>query len=107
MYVGARAGIYCRISQDRGTGEARSLGVARQEADCRALIKRRKWSVADVFIDNDASAFGHGRRAKRPEYERLLAALRDGQIDAVVMWHPDRLHRSPIELEGFIALVES
>lgn len=36
----------------------------------------------------------------------MLAALEDGQLDAIVTWHNDRLHRSPRELEAFIDLVE-
>jgi site-specific DNA recombinase len=32
--------------------------------------------------------------------------VRAGEIGAIVAWHPDRLHRRPIELEDFIALVE-
>lgn len=32
---------------------------------------------------------------------------RSGQVNAVVAWHPDRLHRSPLKLEEFISLVEA
>lgn len=94
-----RAAIYCRISQDTGEG----LGVARQEADCRELVAKRGWEAVEVLVDNDVSAFGHKRR---PGYEALVESIERGLVDAVVAWHPDRLHRSPIELEGFIALVE-
>ena len=38
--------------------------------------------------------------------ERLLAALRGGEHDTLVVWHNDRLHRRPIELEEFIAVAE-
>ena len=95
-----RAGIYCRISADR-TGAG--LGVQRQEADCRALCEARGWNVAQVHVDNDTSAYS-GRT--RPAYEDLLDAIGRGDVDAVVAWHPDRLHRSPRELERFIDLVE-
>ncbi|MBW0090517.1 recombinase family protein [Pseudonocardia oceani] len=95
-----RAAVYCRISQDRiGAG----LGVDRQEQDCRALVASRGWSVAEVYVDNDASAYS--RRA-RPGYERMLADIDAGRIDAVVAWHADRLHRSPIELERYIDLTQ-
>src|SRR5690606_31633031 len=92
--------IYCRISQD-STGTA--LGVARQEADCRQWAERQDWAVADVLIDNDKSAFS-GK--SRPEYQRLLDGIEAGTYDALVTWHPDRLHRSPVELEAFIELAE-
>lgn len=105
--MGRRAAIYARISQDRGE-EIRGLGVARQEADCRTFIANRGWSVAGVFIDNDVSAYSTARRQKiRPAYAQLLEAIGGGAIDVLVVWHPDRLHRSPIELEDFILLVEA
>jgi len=97
------AAIYCRISDDR---EGAGLGVARQEADCRPLCDRRGYSgdAVRVYVDNDVSAYS-GRR--RPAYERLLADIAAGQVRLVVTWHADRLHRSPGELEAFIATVEA
>jgi len=97
------AAIYCRISDDR---EGAGLGVARQEADCRPLCERRGFSgdAIQLYVDNDVSAYS-GRR--RPEYERLLSDIRAGGVGVVVAWHADRLHRSPVELEAFIATVEA
>jgi DNA invertase Pin-like site-specific DNA recombinase len=95
------AAIYCRISRDRG-GEA--LGVARQETDCRAWCEQRKWPIGEVFVDNDVSAYS-GKR--RPAFERMVEGIKAGQLDAVVVWHPDRLTRSTRELEGIIDLVEA
>lgn len=92
--------IYCRISRDR---EGAGLGVERQEADCRLLAETLGWQVVVVEVDNDLSAYS-GKR--RPGYERLLAALRAGTADAVIVWHTDRLHRSPVELEDYIAVCE-
>ena len=84
-----RVGVYCRISQD---SDGLGLGVARQEMDCRELVNGHGWSVHDTYVDNDQSAFT-GKR--RPSYERLLADLTAGEIDAVVVWHQDRLTRHP------------
>jgi site-specific DNA recombinase len=94
------AAIYVRISSD-GTGEG--LGVARQEADARALCARRGWTVAEVFCDNDKSAYD--RRKVRPRYQAMLRAIDAGEIGVVVAWHPDRLHRQTRELIPFIDLV--
>lgn len=95
-----RAGIYVRISQDR---EGAGLGVARQEEDCRALCERRGWSVADVYADNDVSAYS-GK--PRPAWGRLLEDVQAGTIDAIAVWHVDRLTRSPVELEHVIDLAD-
>lgn len=101
MTVVARAaGIYVRISRDR---DGERLGVQRQREDCESLAERLGWQVHRVYIDNDVSAYS-GRR--RPEYEALLADLKSKTIDAVICWHPDRLHRSPRELEAFIDVIE-
>jgi site-specific DNA recombinase len=97
----AVAALYCRISQDRA-GDA--LGVDRQRQDCEALAERRGWTVGEVFVDDDRSAYS-GR--VRPGYNRMLEGLKAGRFGALVAWHPDRLHRSPLELESFIDLVNA
>ncbi|HTX95091.1 MAG TPA: recombinase family protein [Mycobacterium sp.] len=94
------AAVYVRISQDRGGA---GLGVERQETECRALAKRLGWTVAEVYCDNDLSAYT-GRR--RPEYERMLNDIEAGKITAVIAWHPDRLHRRSAELERYISVCE-
>lgn len=93
-----RAAVYVRISMDR---EGAGLGVARQEQDCRALAERRGWSVTEVYADNDVSATS---AKPRPEWQRLLADVRAGHVDAIVGWHIDRLTRKPRELEDVIDL---
>lgn len=92
--------IYTRISKDRaGAG----LGVERQYEDCLRLAESLGWTVVETFSDNDISAFS-GKT--RPAYEAMLAALEAGRAQAVIAWHTDRLHRRPMELEGFIDLCE-
>jgi site-specific DNA recombinase len=95
-----RAGIYVRISSDP---KREALGVARQEADCRKLCHERGWDVVEVFCDNDHSAFDP--RKTRPDYQEMLKAIKAREIDCVVCWHPDRLHRQTRELNPFIELV--
>lgn len=90
-----RAAIYARISSDDGT----ALGVTRQVEDCRKLVAELGWQVVDEHVDNDVSAYS-GKR--RPAYDRMLVDVADGKLDAVVAYHADRLHRSPLELERFI-----
>lgn len=90
------AAVYARISDDRLGDEA---GVRRQEDDCRRLAERRGWPVAEVYVDNDTSAY---RSRSRPAYERLVDDLKTGRVDAVVTWHLDRLWRQPRDLEAFL-----
>jgi DNA invertase Pin-like site-specific DNA recombinase len=95
------AAIYARISSDvEGSG----LGVSRQLDDCRKLADSLGWSVAEEYVDNDLSAYS-GKH--RPAYERMLADLRDGERDAVIVYHVDRLSRRPIELEQFLEALDA
>ena len=95
------AAVYARISHDP---EGDALGVNRQVADCRDLAERRGWAVAEVYVDDDRSAYS-GR--VRPEYRRMLDDIRAGTVDAVLVWHLDRLHRQPKELEEFFEVCDA
>jgi site-specific DNA recombinase len=95
------AAIYCRISDDRAGTRA---GVRRQEEDCRALVERRRWRIAGVYVDNDVSAWS-GK--VRPQYRKMLEDIRTGIVEAVVVWHQDRLVRHPKELEEFFEICDA
>jgi DNA invertase Pin-like site-specific DNA recombinase len=94
------AALYLRISSDPSGLRA---GVERQERDCRELAERRGWPVAGVYCDNDVSA---DSSKPRPAYRQLLADIEAGQVDAVVVWALDRLHRRPAELERFFEVCD-
>jgi DNA invertase Pin-like site-specific DNA recombinase len=95
-----RAGMYLRQSRDQnGTG----LAIDRQREDCLKLCRERRWDPTE-YVDNDTSAYS-GK--PREHYERMLADIEAGKLDAVVVWDLDRLHRRPIELEHFIDLADT
>jgi DNA invertase Pin-like site-specific DNA recombinase len=93
--------VYARISSDvEGSG----LGVRRQLEDCRRLADSLGWPVGAEYVDNDVSAYS-GK--VRPQYQRMLADLQDGQRDAVIVYHVDRLTRRPLELEQFVSALDA
>jgi DNA invertase Pin-like site-specific DNA recombinase len=94
--------IYARIS--RVMDETDRLGVTRQIQDCRDLAARRGDHITRVYADNDFSA--SSTSVRRPDYETMLAQIRDGHHDGVIVWDLDRLHRQPKELEEFIDLAD-
>jgi DNA invertase Pin-like site-specific DNA recombinase len=95
------AGLYARLSEDR---DETQLGVGRQLDDCEKLAVTRGWDVADRYVDNDLSAY---KGQRRPEYRRMLADIAARRIDAVVVYHQDRLHRQPRELEEFFDVCDT
>lgn len=60
--------------------------------------------VGAEYVDNDVSAYS-GK--VRPQYQRMLADLQDGQRDAVIVYHVDRLTRRPLELEQFVSALDA
>lgn len=96
-----RAAIYARISEDQ---EGAGAGVARQVEDCRAEAAKRGWDVAEVYVDNDVSAT---RSKFRAEYSRMMKDIHAGKVDALVVYDPDRLTRTPREAEDILDLYDS
>ncbi|MCA9642510.1 MAG: recombinase family protein, partial [Myxococcales bacterium] len=82
-----RAACYCRISSDK---DDKREGVTRQKQDTADLCAVKGWTVVGHYIDNDRSA-SNGK--PRPEWERLLADIEAGKIDAVAAWDQDRVNR--------------
>ncbi|MEU6614436.1 recombinase family protein [Streptomyces parvus] len=99
-----RAGIYCRLSY---APDGSLEKVERQEADCRALADRLGWGVSEahIFPDNSRSAWQRNR--SRPQWDRMLRCIEAGEIDAVIVYHGDRLIRQPFDLETLIGISDS
>jgi site-specific DNA recombinase len=98
-----RAGAYYRISQYRGDG-GEAPAIERQRQLCRALAERKGWAIVAEYTDQDVSAYS-GK--PRPAYERMLAAMESGEVNAVVVLDQDRLVRRMSELESFIELADA
>ena len=88
-----KAGCYLRISSDPND---KREGVDRQREDATALCEIKGWQPVEFYIDNDKSA-SNGKQ--RPQWERLLADIKAGKIDAIAAWDQDRGWRMMHELE--------
>src|SRR5450830_118976 len=86
-------GIYLRISDDK---DGQQTATARQAEDCRRYAGTHGWEVVDTFEDVDLSAYQ--RRVRRPEFERMLEAVRTHAIDGVLAWKMDRITRRQRDL---------
>ena len=96
-----RAAVYCRMSLARDDDTTK---VDAQEKICRELCERRGWEVRDVYSDNNRSAWQKNR--SRPQWDRMLADVDAGKIDAIVVYHGDRLVRQPYDLEILLRLAD-
>ena len=97
-----RCAIYTRVSTDHGLEQDfNSLHAQREAAEAYVKSQAHEgWRlIKESFDDGGVS----GGSLDRPALQRLLAAIRSGLIDVVVVYKVDRLTRS---LADFAKLVE-
>jgi DNA invertase Pin-like site-specific DNA recombinase len=94
LAVYVRTGVHSRSS---------GQSLAAQEQACRSCASALGWHVGEVFADAGIA----GTRRDRPGKGRLLAAVRDGAIERLIIVSPGRLscrprdvRTIPGELEG-------
>ncbi len=94
-----RAGRYARISYDKAGDEH---GVANQLADQARLAEIRGFTITRTESDNDISALT-GKH--RPGYEALMAAVRRGEIDVILVFQTSRFWRNRSERAAGIEIL--
>jgi site-specific DNA recombinase len=97
-----RCAIYTRKSSEEGLEQEFNSLAAQREA-CEAFIRSQRnegWVLAKTRYDDGGFSGGN---MERPALQDLLADLRAGRIDIVVVYKVDRLTRS---LADFARLVE-
>ena len=86
-----RAAVYARVSTDK---QAEKYGIPSQIEALRKRCLERGWTVVldgdkDAFVDDGCS----GAELDRPALNRLRQAAREGRVDVVLSYDPDRLSR--------------
>lgn len=91
--------IYARQSLDR---DGQGAAVDRQLVECRKLAKKNGLKVAKEYVDNDVSA----SNGVRPEFTKLLAQIKLGDVSTIIVWHTDRLYRKVRDLVEIVETAE-
>src|SRR5215831_6343038 len=97
-----RCAVYTRKSSEEGLEQEFNSLAAQREA-CEAYIRSQQhegWVLARTHYDDGGFSGGN---IERPALQQLLADIRAGRIDIVVVYKVDRLTRS---LADFARLVE-
>jgi site-specific DNA recombinase len=97
-----RCAIYTRKSSEEGLEQEFNSLAAQREA-CEVYIRSQQhegWALARTRYDDGGFSGGN---LERPAMQRLLADLRAGRVDIVVVYKVNRLTRS---LADFARLVE-
>jgi site-specific DNA recombinase len=88
-----RVAIYARYSSDN----QRDASIEDQVRICKVRAEREGWSVQKVFADHAIS----GASLNRPDYQKLLSAIRSGAVDVVLSESLDRISRDQEHIAGF------
>ena len=84
-----RAALYARVSTDMQAEKGKSIPA--QLAEMREYVEQRGWEVVAEYVEPGRSG---KTRKKRPELEKMMAAVREGEIDVVVVHELSRISRS-------------
>lgn len=79
--------VYIRVSTNRQAEEGYS--IPQQTERLTKYCDAMDWKIVDIFVDDDT-----GKDMNRPEFQRMMQAIRDGQGDIVLVDKLDRLSRS-------------
>jgi site-specific DNA recombinase len=101
-----RVADYARLSaDDEKDPELRGENVGLQLDECEMFRSQRlDWCHVASFKDNDISASAYAGEA-RPDFENLMALVRDNGVDVILCVEVTRLFRRPLEAETLIDLV--
>lgn len=86
--VARRVAIYTRVSREE---QAAGHSLEAQERECREFLAQEKphWTLVAVCQETHS-----GKTAERPEFERLLRLIDNGQVDAILTHRLDRFSRN-------------
>ncbi|MCB9610508.1 MAG: recombinase family protein [Polyangiaceae bacterium] len=95
-----RAAFYARVTADESL--KRDLSLPNQQARFTELAEANGWEPT-LFVEPAAVSGEYGPE-QRPALSELITAIEQGEVDAVVVRHLDRLGRGPV-LEQLIDLL--
>src|ERR1700691_1306151 len=100
-----RCAIYTRKSTEEGLDQEFNSLDAQREAAEAFIFSQRSGGLAALTERYDDGGFSGGN-VDRPALERLLADIRAGAIDCVVVYKVDRLSRSLIDFSRIVEIFD-
>ena len=90
-----RAVGYCRIST---LMQVDNTSLKDQEDKIRMYAKLHDIVIDEIFIDKAVS----GKSTDRPEYDKMMDYVKENNIDMIIVYKNDRIHRSLYNLLAMI-----
>ena len=91
--------LYARKSTD--VEDKQVLSIEAQLAELRKYVKDNGLVVIDTIIEKKSA-----KTPGRPKFADLLKRIQNGEADAILAWHPDRLARNNVDGGQIIYLLD-
>lgn len=92
--------LYARKSSE--AEEKQALSIDSQTKEMILVAQRDNLNIVDIYKESH-SAKDCGQR---PVFNKLLADIREGKFNGILVWHPDRLSRNAGDLGALVDLLD-
>ena len=92
--------LYARKSTD--VEDKQVLSIDAQLAELRAYAKQNRLEIVDELIEKQSAKI-----PGRPIFNDMIRRIENGEINAILSWHPDRLARNSVDGGKLIYLVDT
>ena len=89
-----RVAGYIRVSSEEQT---KNWSLQTQEKAIQNLCSAKAWELVDLYADQGHSAWRE-KSELRPEYQRMMAAVKEGRYDILVTYSFDRMSRDMVNM---------
>lgn len=83
-----KVALYARVSKDEASSDGKMQDPENQLQPLRQFCSAMQWTVSEEFVDRAS-----GGSANRPEFQRMLAKVRQRHFDMILVWALDRFSR--------------
>lgn len=80
--------IYARVSKDEASTDGTMQDPENQLLPLRKFCEAMKWEIVGEYVDRAS-----GGNSNRPEFQKMLARVRQKHFDMILVWALDRFSR--------------
>ena len=103
MNSNSRTAIYVRLSkEDIDSCERDSESIKNQKLMLIEYAERNRWSIYDIYCDDDYSGAYSGNENTRPEFNRMIRDAQNSRFDIILCKSQSRFSRNMEVVESYI-----
>ncbi len=92
--------IYCRKSSEQEDRQV--LSIDSQTKELTDLAKKTNLPVNEIITEAKSAKI-----VGRANFGKMVSSIQKGLVNCVIVWHPDRLSRNPMDSATIVSLMDS